>query len=84
MTNDDILDAAFERAEAAFERAITQMLSAREVDFQKLAEQVLADLAALAVDRILVGIGDAQSPAASGSAISTAIARAATNGGRFL
>jgi len=84
MTDQDITEEAFARAEAAFERAVTQALSAREVDFQKLAETVLADLASLAIERILAGIGEAPTTAQSGSAISTAIARAAANGGRFL
>ena len=84
MSDIDIVDAAFERAEAAFERAITQAISAREVDFQKLAEQVLADLAALAVEQILSSFPGGQQPSQSGAGLSAAIARAATKGGRFL
>lgn len=84
MNEDELTEAAFARAEAAFERAVSQTLSAREADFQKLAEQVLGDFASLAIERILDGVGGSETPASSGAAISTAIARAAANGGRFL
>ena len=85
MTNEDTINSAFARAEAAFERALQQSMRAQEVEFQKLAEAVLADMAALAVEKILGGIAAGQpGNACSASAISEAIARAASSGGRFL
>ena len=85
MTDNPTINAAFDRAEAAFERAIQQSLRAQEVEFQKLAEAVLADLAASAVEQILGGIGGSNTAAsAPGAAISAAIAGAAARGGRFL
>ena len=85
MTDDPVINAAFDRAEAAFERAIQQSLRAQEVEFQKLAEAVLADLAEAAIEQILNGIGNqgGDTPA-SASAIGAAIAGAAARGGRFL
>jgi len=83
MTNELTIDAAFDRAEAAFERAIQQSLRAQEVEFQKLAEAVLADLAELAIEKILDGI-TGQGEGASITSISAAIAGAAARGGRFL
>lgn len=84
MNDESLLDAAFARAEAAFERAVQQSLRAQEAEFQKLAETVLADMAALAVERILGGIAGPSDQSASSSLISTAIAKAASSGGRFL
>ena len=84
MTDNPLIDAAFDRAEAAFERAIQQSLRAQEVEFQKLAEAVLADLASAAIDQILSGIGTGNETSVSPGALSAAIAGAAARGGRFL
>ena len=85
MTDSPLIHAAFERAEAAFQRAIEQSLRAQEAEFQKLAEAVLADLAEAAIEQILGGIGDQErGSAVSATSISTAIASAAARGGRFL
>ena len=85
MTDNPLIDAAFDRAEAAFERALQQSLRAQEVEFQKLAEQVLGDLAELAIEKILSGIGTGSDAAAvSATSLSAAIAGAAARGGRFL
>ena len=83
MTNDQAIDAAFDRAQAAFERAIQQSLRAQEVEFQNLAEAVLADLAELAIEKILEGL-IGQGEGASAASIAATIAGAAARGGRFL
>ena len=85
MTDNPLINTAFDRAEAAFERAIQQSLRAQEVEFQKLAEAVLADLANAAVEQILSGIGGEGGGAnTSAASLTAAIAGAAARGGRFL
>ena len=84
MTDTTLAEVAFAQAEAAFERAVQQSLRAQEAEFQKLAEAVLADLAARAIEQILAGVAGAEVASTSGSATSAAIAKAATAGGRFL
>ena len=84
MTDTTLAEAAFAQAEATFERAVQQSLRVQEAEFQKLAEAVLADLAARAIEQILAGVAGAEVASTSGSAISAAIAKAATAGGRFL
>jgi len=101
----DALEAAFARAGARIEESLAQAARSGELDFNRMAEAILADLLRLATQTALgaggIGTGNgaptlnltlsggagrdaARSVLASQGAISAALARAVTAGGRFL
>jgi hypothetical protein len=98
----DALGAAFDQAGNRIEAALGRAARSGELDFSRMAEGILRDLARIAAEAIVAGIGgsgpsqtvnmnlnlgagaNAQSVMASRGSISTALARAASAGGRFI
>lgn len=95
----EALEAAFQRTGASIERALSQAAKSGEVDFKRMAEAIIADIARITAEAILAQtslgtgnqvqttslIGGASNtlPGAS-STIASVIASAAAKGGRFL
>lgn len=98
----EALGAAFDEAGARIEGALSRAARSGELDFSRMAEGILRDLARVAAEALVAraGLGgagqtvnlnlnmgagsDASSVLASRGAITTALARAASAGGRFL
>ena len=98
----EALGSAFDQAGTRIEAALGRAARSGEQDFSRMAEGILRDLARIAAEALVAGIGgggasqtvnmtmnlgagaNAQSVMSSRGAITTALARAAAAGGRFI
>ncbi len=94
------LEDAFSQTGARIGDALSQAARSGELDFNRMAEAILRDLARIAADAVFAGGGQGGGPVvnlnlagsgaqarglmASQGAISAALARAVSQGGRFL